>query len=147
MSVALSDYNVRNRVSAVVSKQKPYSDLDMSLDINPSTRDIVPFYDIAAVKNSVKNLILTSFSERPFDPEYGSNLTALLFEPVDKFTRNSLKNAIIRVISVYEPRVDSLVVEVDDQPDNNRYQVTLGFRVITLNHSVVNMDVYLLRIR
>jgi len=146
MSVALSDYNAQNRTAAIVSKQKPYSDLDMSLSLN-IYNDIVPFYDIDAVKTSVKNLILTNFNEVPFQPDVGSNLSALLFEPADKFTMTSLKRAITRVISVYEPRVDSLVVQVTDDSDRNAYEVTLGFRVITLNTPVVDMTIYLLRIR
>lgn len=142
----LSDVNVRNRVSQVVSKKKQYSDLDLSLVIHPDFHDIIPLTDIDAVKASVKNLILTNFDERPFQPRIGSNLRSLLFEPADRFTIIAIKDAIRNVLKKYEPRVDQVTIQIADNSERNQYDITLGFRVVTTNQTV-NMTLYLVRIR
>jgi phage baseplate assembly protein W len=150
MAETLSDYNVNEFIatnrSQVVSKRRSFSDLDLSLELNPNFNDIVPLTDIDAVKNSVKNLILTNFFERPFRPWIGSNLSALLFEPADSFTIISIREEIKKVLRKYEPRVDDVTVEVKDQSDRNSYTVTLGFRVISVDEQV-DITLYLKRIR
>jgi phage baseplate assembly protein W len=150
MAETLSDYNVNEFIatnrSQVVSKRRSFSDLDLSLELNPNFNDIVPLTDIDAVKNSVRNLILTNFFERPFQPWIGSNLSALLFEPADSFTIISIREEIKKVLRKYEPRVDDVTVEVKDQSDRNSYTVTVGFRVISVDEQV-DITLYLKRIR
>lgn len=141
----LSDKNVLARRAALVSKVHPYSDLDLTLAIN-EFQDITPLTDIDAVKQSVRNLVLTNFNERPFRPKLGGNITALLFEPADKFTMISLKESIKFVLEKYEKRVDQVTVQIEDDSDNNRYLVNLGFRVITLDFQT-DVTVYLVRVR
>lgn len=141
----LSDKNVLARRSALVSKVHPYSDLDLSLVIN-EFKDITPLTDIDAVKQSVRNLVLTNFNERPFQPKLGANITALLFEPADKFTMTSLKEGIKFILEKYERRVDQVTVQVEDDSDNNRYLVNLGFRVISLDYQS-DITLYLVRVR
>ena len=76
----------RNEAS-IVSRKKGYRDLDLSLKRHPLTGKINTLKDDAAVKNAVKNLVLTNFFERPFQPSLGANLRGLLFEPADGVTR------------------------------------------------------------
>lgn len=150
----LSDQSVIQSRSLVVAKNRPYSDFDLTmymseLDSTPNgtaSKDIVPLYDIDAVKQSVKNLILTDFNERPFNPRMGSNIRGFLFEPADKFTMVALRKALKRVVEQYEPRVDSVSIYIEDNSDENRYEVTVGFRVITLNIEV-DVNLYLVRLR
>jgi len=150
MSSAISDYNVNelyvSRRSSVVSKKRLYSDLDLSLALNLNFRDIVPLVDIDAVKNSIKNLILSNFYDRPFQPALGSNVSALLFEPADNFTMSAMREEIKRVIKKFEPRADSVVVEILDNSDRNAYNINIGFRVIAIDQRV-DITLYLKRIR
>jgi phage baseplate assembly protein W len=126
--------------------------LDLSLQIYPIVReegqlgDIVPLIDIDAVRAAVKNLVLTNYNERPFQPKLGSNLRSLLFEPADRLTAIAIRESIKRVIAQYEPRVDSVTIQIIDDSDRNRYNVTIGFRVITVD-TEVNISVYLVRLR
>lgn len=142
----LSDYNVTDQRATVVSKKKLYSDLDLSLTLHPIFHDITPLTDIDAVTGSVRNLVLTNFDERPFQPYLGSNLRGLLFEPADKITIICLRDSIHGILAKYEPRIDSVAVNIADDSDRNRYHVTLSFRVIIPNQTV-DMTLYLLRIR
>lgn len=140
-----SDRNILGRKSAIVSQRKPYSDLDVSL-ARDVTNDIAPLKDIDAVKAAVKNLVLTSFGERPFQPNLGSAIKSLLFEPADRISIAVLRKSIVDVLRKNEPRIDSITIEVKDESENNRYVIDLGFRVISLNQEV-DISFYLQRVR
>lgn len=140
-----SDKSILGRRSQIVSMRKPYSDLDVSLS-RDVTNDITPLRDIDAVKASVKNLILTSFGERPFQPELGSGLKNLLFEPADRITISVLRDSIYAVLNKYEPRIDTITIQIKDESENNRYIVDIGFRVISISQEV-DITFYLQRVR
>ena len=108
--------------------------------------DIIPLVDIDAVKTSIKNLILTNYDERPFQPKLGSNLRNFLFEPANRLTRVAITESIKSVIAQYEPRVDSVVVNVKDDSDRNRYHVQLSFRIINID-TEADFSIYLIRLR
>jgi phage baseplate assembly protein W len=130
--MSFSDYNpVRPRNVAAV---QIYSDLDLRDPfISPLSKDVVPVTDIMAVKNAVRNLVLTNFYEAPFDPFRGGNVRALLFENANTYTAIAINKEITRVLIEYEPRVNVISVDVVDQSDVNAYHVTINFNIIALN--------------
>ena len=142
----LSDYNVTGQVSAIVSRRKQYADLDLSLIPHPNKKDIIPLTDVDAVRNAVKNLVLTSPYERPFQPELGSKIKSLLFELADANTEFLLTTYIKDVIKNYEPRVNEVYVNVEDDADNNAYYITVSFNVISVD-TTTDIKLYLERIR
>ena len=129
----LSDYNIAGKASVIVSKRKGYADLDLSLIPHPNKKDIIPLTDLDAVRNSIRNLILTSPYERPFQPELGSRVKSILFENADSHTAFLLRRYITDIIENYEPRVNEVYVEVVDDSDNNGYYVTISFNVISIS--------------
>tara|TARA_R110000868_G_scaffold154598_4_gene380669 strand:- start:1370 stop:1807 length:438 start_codon:yes stop_codon:yes gene_type:complete len=145
MSLILSDYNVTGKKSSNVSRQIVYSDLDLSFMVHPTSNDIKPVYDLAAVKNSISNLVQTSFKERPFHPEIGAGIRALLFEPVDLFTSLALKDNILTVINQFEPRVKNVTVQIQDDSERNSYVITVGF--VVFNDRNEEFQLYLSRLR
>lgn len=78
---------------------------------------------------SLRNLILTNHYERPFQPNVGSNVQKMLFEPVGPLTANYLQKEISDTIQNYEPRVqlDSVIVQMN--PDQNSYTATITFYI------------------
>ena len=142
----LSDFNVSGQRSALVSRGKQYADLDLSLIPHPNKKDILPMTDIDAVRNSIKNLVLTSRYERPFQPELGSGVSGLLFENSSPDTIFLLKEYVREVVSNYEPRVSDLRVIVEDDSDNNAYYNTIAFNVISVD-TEADVQLYLERIR
>jgi phage baseplate assembly protein W len=142
----LSDFNVSGQRSALVSRGKQYADLDLSLIPHPNKKDIIPMTDIDAVRNSIKNLVLTSRYERPFQPELGSGVSGLLFENSSPDTIFLLKEYVREVVSNYEPRVSDLRVIVEDDSDNNAYYITIAFNVISVD-TEADVQLYLERVR
>lgn len=108
---------------------KVYSDLDMRFLPQPGKKDISFSYDEQAVIRSIKNLLMTSPYERPFQPFLGSQINKLLFEPISPLTGSILQDEIIRTINNYEPRVSNVSVAINVYTDQNAYNVSLIFYV------------------
>lgn len=108
---------------------KIYSDIDFTFTKKPVVGDVALSYDEQAVIRSVRNLLLTNHFERPFNPDLGSNVDALLFELISPLTANALKNEITTTIKNYEPRADIKEVVVTALPDQNAYNVSLTFYI------------------
>jgi phage baseplate assembly protein W len=108
---------------------KIYSDIDFTFTKKPVTGDIALGYDTQAVIRSIRNLLLTKRYERPFNPELGSNIDALLFEMVSPITASTLETEIRNVIDNYEPRAQVSNLVVLSNPDGNAYNVTITFYI------------------
>jgi phage baseplate assembly protein W len=108
---------------------KIYSDIDFTFTKKPVTGDVALSFDDQAVIRSVRNLLSTRNYERPFNPDLGSSMDALLFENISPLTANSIKNEISRMIGNYEPRANIKDVVVSSDPDKNAYNVTLSFYI------------------
>ena len=130
-SLIQSDKSITGDISKskVVSKKKPWRDLDLSLKIHPIRKDIIPLRDDVAIKNAVKNLLISNFYDRPFAPDKGANLKGLLFEPNDPITRISMREQIRAVIKKYEPRVAVQKIDISDTNNENGYRIVVSFRI------------------
>ena len=109
-----------------------YKDLNLNFSINPVTSDVTTVTDVNAVKRSVRNLLLTNHYDRPFHPEIGSNVTALLFENFGPITGNQLARQIEEMIANFEPRARVESVECFPLPDTNTYDIRIYFYVENL---------------
>jgi phage baseplate assembly protein W len=108
---------------------KIYSDIDFTFTKKPVTGDVALSYDTQSVIRSIRNLLLTKRYERPFNPELGSNIDALLFEMVSPVTASSLESEIRNVIDNYEPRAQVSDLFVKSNPDGNAYNITITFYI------------------
>jgi len=128
-NTSLSDFNQPGVRAKTVSSRQLFADLNLSMPIHPNSKDIIPLTDIDAIKQSVKNLVLTNFGEKLFRPEFGGNVTSYLFEPVNFTTAISIQEEIKLVLQNFEPRVNNIVVQVTNDIDTNGYRVTIGFSI------------------
>jgi phage baseplate assembly protein W len=115
---------------------RTFSDLDLSFMMHPVTHDVSRKYDEEAIKQSVKNLVLTQNYERPFHSEIGSQVMGLLFEPATPMLAVMLKKTITDTITNFEPRVNLTNVDVTFSPDNNEVYVSIYFTIINTTRPV-----------
>ena len=106
--------------------------LNRQLNKKESLKDVSALYDVEAVKNSVKNALLTSPGEKILSPTYGIDLRRHLFEPIDDFTSLIIKDEIEKKLPRMEPRVTVINVEVIGDEDNNTYNITLQINIPSL---------------
>ncbi len=132
--------------TVTTNEVRTFKDLDLNFTIHPVKKDINRHVGVNAVVNSIKNLVLYNHYERPFNPEFGSNLRKLLFENADSFTASLIEREISEMISIYEPRcqVEKLVTRAS--PDENGFYVELTFFVINLTDPI-QITFFLERIR
>ena len=119
----------------ISSRAVDYLDIDLTFAKRPSG-DIYKKKDAAAVKQSIKNLLLTDFYEKPFQPFFGGNLRAMLFELADEDTEDEVEENIINAINNYEPRVEVLSIDVNVLPDQNDMRVSVYFKIINTQETV-----------
>ena len=108
---------------------KIFKDLNLGFEQNTATKDIQKIKDVEAVKRSVRNLINTNHYEKPFHPEIGSNLRAMLFELMTPQMNHVISKQIENLINNYEPRCNLVQVFTQPRLDRNGYSVQISFRV------------------
>jgi phage baseplate assembly protein W len=126
--------------------KKIYSDLDLTFNRMPVTNDIALSYDEQAVIRSVRNLLLTNYYEKPFQPNIGSNIDKLLFEPVNNLTAGLIADEIKTVIHNYESRVTIDNITVSPNLDGNSFTASVRF-FIGNNTSPTAVNLFLQRSR
>ena len=125
---------------------KIYRDLDLDFSINTATKDIQKLTDVESVKRSVRNLINTNHFERPFHPEIGGNVRALLFENMTPLTALNLQRKIEEVLSNFEPRAKITQILADPDIDRNGYRLEIRFYVIGIQNPIT-VETFLERLR
>tara|TARA_B100001250_G_scaffold119641_1_gene101562 strand:- start:1534 stop:1956 length:423 start_codon:yes stop_codon:yes gene_type:complete len=120
-----------------------YKDLNLNFSTNPVTQDVTTVTDVNAVKRSVRNLLLTNHYDRPFHPEIGSNVQALLFENFGPITGNQLTRTIEEMIANFEPRARVESVECFPLPDTNTYDIRIYFYVENMPAELIEFQTLL----
>jgi phage baseplate assembly protein W len=108
-----------------------FSDFLDNLDINPITGALARVTNEKSISQALKNLVLTNYGERLFQPNVGCNTLATLFEPNDIIAQEDLKYHITTTINQNEPRVS--VIEVDVK--SNQLQDSLA---VSITYSIIN---------
>ena len=126
---------------------KVYKDLNLNFTKHPVKQTLTPLTDVAAVKRSVRNLVMYNHYDKPFHPEIGSGVRDLLFENMTPFVSNTLRKLIEDTITNFEPRVRLADVAVNPNFDNNQYEVTVEFYIENTPSELVDMTFNLERIR
>ena len=115
-----------------LKRSRSFKDFSVNFARNPFTDDLSVVHNDNSIKQAVKNIILTSPGEKPFQPLVGSSVNRLLFEPLDAFTADTIAEEIRTTINQYEPRVALTRVDVTPIYENNKINVSLEYRIVGL---------------
>ena len=106
-----------------------FKDINITFKKHPVTNDLVVSRDASAIKQAIVNLLLTNKGERPFKPDYGSDIRSYLFEPLDYATAGLVQTAVEDCLVDYEPRINILQLSVMPDFDSNGFEVHLAFSI------------------
>ena len=109
--------------------ERTYKDVAYSMFANPMSGDMGKKTGADAVKGAIVSILKTDFNERLFQPEFGSNIRALLFEQMNPVTEQRMKAEVEEAVARHEPRAIVLGVNVEAQYEQNRYVVSVLFRI------------------
>ena len=107
-----------------------FKDISMTFQANPLNFDLIGLKNENAIARSVRNIVFTLPGEKFFDEEFGSNISASLFENIDDISANVIVDEITSSIERYEPRVDLINVEAFPDFDNNSFDVLIVYDII-----------------
>ena len=142
--MAIYDAQLNNKTTR---STRIYSDLDLFFGKKSSDRDISEVTDVQAVKRSIRNLILMNTYEKPFHPEISSGVRDMLFELMTPVTAAILARQIENVIENFEPRARLVGVRTIPDYDRNSYEVTVEFYVVNTPTELVDLTIFLERLR
>ena len=109
---------------------KSFRDFSLTFEKNAVTNDILSLKNEAAIKKSVKNIVLYNFYEKPFDPYFGGNILGLLFQNSTPTMVLEVKNRIEQSIEVHEPRVTAVTVDVVFEEDRNELNCQINYLIL-----------------
>lgn len=125
----------------MITQPKPksvYSDISLSYDKSGSPYTMV--YDEQSLNNAIVTILSTRRGSRVFRRTFGSNLTDLLFDPMNDSTATSIKFEIISAVEDWEPRIKLVSSKVVPDYTNQLYYVELGYVIPALNNKQVSFN-------
>jgi len=136
----------KDRFQSSDTKNQPFSDFLNNLNPHPVTGDIVRYVNENAVNRSIRNLIATNKGERLYQPEVGSDIYKMLFEPMSEGVAQLLSSSIQNLINQYEPRAKVIFVGAAPDYESNAYSITIQYMIIN-RQNPVTLNVSLTRVR
>jgi len=89
--------------------------------------------------SNLKNLLLTTKGERPFQPLFGADIYSLLFENIQSDLDSALEDSLSEDITFWLPYILLNGIEVNSEPDFNKVSIKINFRVTSqgVNQTIV----------
>ena len=81
-----------------------FKDISMTFQVNPLNSDLIGLKNENAIARSVRNIVFTLPGEKFFDEDFGSRISASLFENIDDISAAEIVDEIRQSIINYEPR-------------------------------------------
>jgi len=108
-----------------------YLDVDVSLGMHPSTKDVLKLYDVSAAKFALRNVLLTTPGEKLDDFNFGCGVRQLLFELMTPTLKAFTKRKISEQISIYLPEIKLEDINVSTNMDSGELNIIITFYVIS----------------
>ena len=113
--------------------KQEFKDISMSFKVNPLNDDLIALKNDNAIARSIKNIVFTFPGEKPFDPDFGSQVRRLLFENMDNLTASEIGDQIRLTVENFEPRVILTDVEVTPDYDKGEFNVELNYDIVGID--------------
>jgi phage baseplate assembly protein W len=91
--------------------------------------------DVNSIKQSIITILYTTKGSRVFLPEFGCSLVQYLYNPIDLITSRNIENEISSAIFYWENRVIITSLEVQPDPENQQYYVSMEYDIPTLTYA------------
>ena len=117
-------------VNPITRISRAFKDISLSFEPHPVTKDLPILKNERAIIRSVLNIVETIPTERFFNPDFGSDVRSSLFGIIDFATSSIIEDQIKTSITLYEPRVENVQVNVNPEYDDNALEVTVIFDII-----------------
>ena len=96
--------------------------------------------NLSAIKNSIKNILLTRRGSVPGKPRFGSDLYNVIFSPMDHLTKAMAKNYVKEALDEFEPRITIISVEIKSVEEYNKIIIDMLFRYTDPSFNIENAN-------
>ena len=110
-----------------------FKDISMSFQSNPLNNDLIGLKNENAIARSVKNIVFTVPGEKFFNENFGSDISAVLFENINDISASAIEDQIKISIENYEPRVELIEVTAHPNYDNNQFDVIVTYKIVGID--------------
>lgn len=136
----MSNININISISEDKSRNWIYKDINENLELDSVKRDFAAYYDVAAVNNSLVNLIRIRKGERQYNMDYGLDLEQFLYEPINSATARSIGERIKSAIKRWEPRISLININLIPDIENNQYNIIVLYSIPLLGDAEYEMQ-------
>lgn len=128
---------------ATGKKTEFFSDFMTSFAKTPVGDQLAKVTNERSINQSLKNIILTDTGERLFQPNFGSNVRALLFENTVESNLSTIEFYIKQSIENNEKRINLLGVSVDTSENESELIISVVYN--TINNPEPILFTYILK--
>ena len=107
-----------------------FKDISMTFQANPLNCDLIGLKNENAIARSVRNIVFTLPGEKYFNEDFGSRISASLFENIDDISAGLIVDEIKQSLNNYEQRIDVINVDAFPDYDNNSFDVIITYNII-----------------
>jgi len=107
-----------------------FKDISMTFQANPLNGDLIGLKNENAIARALRNIVFTLPGEKFFNENFGSHVSASIFENVDDITASAIRDEIIQSINNNEPRVNLQRVTIVPNFDENQFDVIIKYLII-----------------
>ena len=125
---------------------KKFVDINPNFEKHPITGDLPLLKNENAIKQAVKNIVMTMFGERFFQPLFGTSVRSSLFELFDPLVADQLTVSIENALRDYEPRISVDSVDYLDDQDDNALEITINYSIVGLPLDQQSLNLILERV-
>lgn len=120
-------------------------DIDLNFTVHPLSGDLATKTNTNAIKQSVRNIVLTNFYERGFNIEFGTNTNNSIFELMDPLSVQTLNGNIKKALNNFEPGIELIDVEIIPDKSSNTLFITIIYNIKnSIDTETVNIELSLL---
>ena len=127
-----TDYDFEGSNLSSIIDLLAYNTYITSYNANMVSNEV--FIDSATLRENVvslaRNIVFTLPGEKFFDPEFGSQISASLFENIDDITASVIVEEITSSLERYEPRIELIDVEAFPNFDSNAFDILIVYNII-----------------
>ena len=87
------------------------------------------------IAQSVRMILLTHKGERPYRPEFGSDLSRYAFENVDTTLRTLIRQEVIAALRKWEPRIFNIQVTFEQNLQEGAMLVNISYEILSTGAS------------
>lgn len=123
------------------------NDLDFNFTAHPVTGDVSIKSGLDSLKQSLKNILLTSLLERPFNTRLNLNLASYLFENYNIYYSDIIKEEIKNIIDQNETRIRVNKINLMFEESTNSLKIILDFSAINDSKEQAQLEIIVERVR